>query len=284
MAAADIYKSGTRTFRTTMGVFVALVAVSGFLPHRERALLQLEAATGLVARTIADTTFQALPVNARSGGGAVGLAGVPALRVAGIAAPPPAIPAIILPPASAPATSPPAEIVPLGNAGPVAGGGTGGVLGDDAGPTQLASIGDLPGFGGGGGGGGGSISNPADTSTGGTGSTSTGGDTGSTGGTTTSTGGTTTSTGGTTTSTGGTTTSTSTGGDTTSTSTGGDTSTGSTSTGGDVTSTGGTTTSTSTGGVTPVDPVPEPATWVMMILGFGFIGAALRKARRPALA
>lgn len=30
----------------------------------------------------------------------------------------------------------------------------------------------------------------------------------------------------------------------------------------------------------PVSPVPEPATWLMMILGFGFIGAMLRRARR----
>jgi hypothetical protein len=31
-------------------------------------------------------------------------------------------------------------------------------------------------------------------------------------------------------------------------------------------------------------PVPEPATWALMILGFGGIGFALRRRRRPALA
>ena len=31
-------------------------------------------------------------------------------------------------------------------------------------------------------------------------------------------------------------------------------------------------------------PVPEPATWAMMILGFGAIGMAMRRRRRPALA
>ncbi|RIK47675.1 MAG: hypothetical protein DCC57_14050, partial [Chloroflexi bacterium] len=32
------------------------------------------------------------------------------------------------------------------------------------------------------------------------------------------------------------------------------------------------------GGVDPT--VPEPATWAMMILGFGVIGAAIRRQRR----
>ena len=31
-------------------------------------------------------------------------------------------------------------------------------------------------------------------------------------------------------------------------------------------------------------PVPEPATWAMMLLGFGGIGLAMRRRRRPALA
>ncbi|WP_414899518.1 PEPxxWA-CTERM sorting domain-containing protein [Sphingomonas flavalba] len=43
------------------------------------------------------------------------------------------------------------------------------------------------------------------------------------------------------------------------------------------------------GGGTPVftllgNAVPEPATWAMMVLGFGFAGAALRKGRRMRLA
>ena len=31
-------------------------------------------------------------------------------------------------------------------------------------------------------------------------------------------------------------------------------------------------------------PVPEPATWAMMLLGFGGIGMAMRRRRRPVLA
>lgn len=31
---------------------------------------------------------------------------------------------------------------------------------------------------------------------------------------------------------------------------------------------------------TPVSPVPEPATWAMMMLGFGFVGGAMRSAKR----
>ena len=30
-------------------------------------------------------------------------------------------------------------------------------------------------------------------------------------------------------------------------------------------------------------PVPEPSAWAMLILGFGVVGAALRKRRRPDL-
>lgn len=37
------------------------------------------------------------------------------------------------------------------------------------------------------------------------------------------------------------------------------------------------------GGLTPVSPVPEPATWAMMILGLGFIGAALRRRQKTAV-
>lgn len=33
-----------------------------------------------------------------------------------------------------------------------------------------------------------------------------------------------------------------------------------------------------------VNPVPEPATWAMMLLGFGAVGFAIRRRRRPALA
>lgn len=32
------------------------------------------------------------------------------------------------------------------------------------------------------------------------------------------------------------------------------------------------------------DAVPEPATWAMMLMGFGIIGCAMRKLRKPALA
>lgn len=53
----------------------------------------------------------------------------------------------------------------------------------------------------------------------------------------------------------------------------GGTTTGGTTTGG--TTTGGTTPGGSTGGIVPA--VPEPATWAMMIFGFLFAGAALRR-------
>jgi hypothetical protein len=33
-----------------------------------------------------------------------------------------------------------------------------------------------------------------------------------------------------------------------------------------------------------VAAVPEPATWALMLLGFGGIGLAMRRRRRPALA
>lgn len=36
--------------------------------------------------------------------------------------------------------------------------------------------------------------------------------------------------------------------------------------------------------LTRVSAVPEPATWAMMIAGFGLLGGALRRQRRPALA
>jgi PEP-CTERM motif len=32
-----------------------------------------------------------------------------------------------------------------------------------------------------------------------------------------------------------------------------------------------------------IAPVPEPATWAMMLLGFGAVGFAMRRSRRPAL-
>jgi hypothetical protein len=35
---------------------------------------------------------------------------------------------------------------------------------------------------------------------------------------------------------------------------------------------------------TPVRGVPEPATWAMMLLGFGGIGMAMRRGRKPVLA
>ena len=52
---------------------------------------------------------------------------------------------------------------------------------------------------------------------------------------------------------------------------------------------GGTNSRTTTGGIltgnVSIDPaVPEPATWAMMLLGFGGIGLAMRRRRRPALA
>ncbi|WP_246611083.1 PEPxxWA-CTERM sorting domain-containing protein [Aquisediminimonas profunda] len=90
---------------------------------------------------------------------------------------------------------------------------------------------------------------------------------GSSGGTSTSSGGTSTSSGGTSTSSGGT--STSSGG--TSTSSGGT----STSSGGTSTSSGGT--SSSSGGEPPPPIVPEPATWFMMLAGFGLVGTMLRR-------
>ena len=31
-------------------------------------------------------------------------------------------------------------------------------------------------------------------------------------------------------------------------------------------------------------PVPEPATWLMLIAGFGAVGASIRRSRTPALA
>lgn len=37
-------------------------------------------------------------------------------------------------------------------------------------------------------------------------------------------------------------------------------------------------------GLPPVTPVPEPATWAMMILGFGLVGGALRSRRRITVA
>lgn len=44
-------------------------------------------------------------------------------------------------------------------------------------------------------------------------------------------------------------------------------------------------TPTPTGTVpTPVAPVPEPATWLMMIAGFGAVGTAMRRRRRAVLA
>lgn len=51
----------------------------------------------------------------------------------------------------------------------------------------------------------------------------------------------------------------------------------------------GTNSRTRTGGTlngnVSIDPaVPEPATWAMMLLGFGGIGLAMRRRRRPALA
>jgi hypothetical protein len=53
------------------------------------------------------------------------------------------------------------------------------------------------------------------------------------------------------------------------------TTTGGTTTGGTGTTTGGTTTGGTTGGIVPA--VPEPKTWSMLIVGFLFAGAALRR-------
>ena len=46
---------------------------------------------------------------------------------------------------------------------------------------------------------------------------------------------------------------------------------------------GGTVTPPGDGG-TPVSPVPEPATWLSMIVGFAFVGASMRRRRRLATA
>ena len=68
---------------------------------------------------------------------------------------------------------------------------------------------------------------------------------------------------------------------TTSSTSGGTTSTGSTSTStGGVTSTGSTL-SSSNGGTTPVSSVPEPGTWLTMLLGFFMMGAAIRRTSMP---
>ncbi|WP_293458401.1 PEPxxWA-CTERM sorting domain-containing protein [Phenylobacterium sp.] len=40
------------------------------------------------------------------------------------------------------------------------------------------------------------------------------------------------------------------------------------------------TTSPTSGSVTLTDPVPEPAAWALMLLGFGGLGSALRRSRR----
>ena len=37
------------------------------------------------------------------------------------------------------------------------------------------------------------------------------------------------------------------------------------------------------GGISPVSPVPEPATWAMMIMGIGLIGAMLRRRQKTAV-
>ena len=39
-----------------------------------------------------------------------------------------------------------------------------------------------------------------------------------------------------------------------------------------------------TGGILSFTPVPEPATWALMLLGFAGVGAAMRRQRKPALA
>ncbi len=39
-----------------------------------------------------------------------------------------------------------------------------------------------------------------------------------------------------------------------------------------------------TGGILSFTPVPEPATWALMLIGFAGVGAAMRRSRKPALA
>ncbi len=266
---------------------ISLIGVSGVL-HVERALFATgDAGSALAAVEVEDAVF-APP--APAGGNPIAFGGgtftptgfrAPVLTPARSAAATPALRGIVPAPLqSAPpvggVTAPPtgSGIVGLASApsliAPTGGGGGG---------TQLASL-QPSGFPSPSGGG--SIGGlPGTSSTGGasTGGTSTGGDTGSTGGTTTSTGGTTTSTGGdTTTTSGGTTTST---GGTTTTSTGGTTTSG----GGDQSTSSGGTTSTggigSSGSIVP-PPVPEPGVWMLMILGFGMVGHALRRIRASA--
>ena len=137
-------------------------------------------------------------------------------------------------------------------------------------PVFTGSSGGTPIFVEGGSSGGGSSgggSSGGGSSSGGT--TSSGGDTGSSGGSSTSSGGSSTSSGGDS--------STSSGGS--STSSGGS----STSSGGSSTSSGGS--STSSGGSSGGEPppiVPEPGTWLMMMAGFGLVGAMLRRRRKSA--
>lgn len=177
--------------------------------------------------------------------------------------------------------------------------GGGGGIGPGDGGSSSSSGGDTGSTGGSTGstGGGSGSSGSTGGSTGGDGSTSSGGSasSGSSSGGASSTGGDNTSTG----STGSTGSSGSTGSTSTSSgSTGSTSSTSSTSSGssGDVSSTGGfssTSTGSSTGGTTSTGgsgssggttpgPVPEPGTWLMMIAGFGLIGAMLRRRTRAA--